>query len=202
MPHALPELPYARDALAPYLTPETLGFHHGKHHNAYVNNLNTLLSGHRLADLGVEDLLHRIEEVDAAARTKVFNNAAQHFNHSFYWKSLRPKSASGPGGAFKAAIDKAFGSVDALKDTFTKESVGHFASGWGWLVKEKDGSLKVVSTHDAGTPLTSGQKPLLTCDVWEHAYYIDYRNDRAKYVEAFWKAVNWPFAQKCYAAAK
>ena len=199
MAHTLPELPFAKDALAPHLTLETFNFHHGKHHNAYVNNLNTFLSGHPLADLPVEQLIARIGEVDASIKGKVFNNAAQHFNHSFYWKSLRPKSSNGPGGAFKAAIDKAFGSVDALKDTFTKESVGHFASGWGWLVKDADGSLKVVSTHDAGTPLTSGQKPLLTCDVWEHAYYIDYRNDRAAYLKNFWEIANWEFAEKNFA---
>jgi len=199
MAYSLPELPYAKDALAPHITPETFNFHHGKHHNAYVNNLNTFLSGHPLADLPVEQLIARIGEVDASIKGKVFNNAAQHFNHSFYWKSLRPKSSNGPGGAFKAAIDKTFGSVDALKETFTKESVGHFASGWGWLVKDKDGSLKVVSTHDAGTPLTSGQKPLLTCDVWEHAYYIDYRNDRAAYLKNFWEIANWEFAEKNFA---
>ena len=199
MAHTLPELPYAKDALAPHLTPETFNFHHGKHHNAYVNNLNTFLNGHKLLDLPVEQLIARIDEVDASIKGKVFNNAAQHFNHSFYWKSLRPKSSNGPGGAFKAAIDKAFGSVDALKEAFTKESVGHFASGWGWLVKDKDGSLKVVSTHDAGTPLTSGQKPLLTCDVWEHAYYIDYRNDRAAYLKNFWEIANWEFAEKNFA---
>jgi Fe-Mn family superoxide dismutase len=199
MAHKLPDLPYAKDALAPHITPETFNFHHGKHHNAYVTNLNNFLNGHKLADLAVEQLIARIDEVDASIKGKVFNNAAQHFNHSFYWKSLRPKSSNGPGGAFKAAIDKAFGSVDALKETFTKESVGHFASGWGWLVKDKDGSLKVVSTHDAGTPLTSGQKPLLTCDVWEHAYYIDYRNDRAAYLKNFWEIANWEFAEKNFA---
>jgi Fe-Mn family superoxide dismutase len=200
MPHALPELPYAKDALAPRISPEAFSFHHGKHHNAYVNNLNTLLNGHPLADLPVEQLLARVAEIDASVRTKVFNNAAQHFNHSFYWKSLRPASASTPGGAFLAAVNKTFGSLDALKDAFTKESVGHFGSGWGWLVKEKDGSLKVVGTHDAGTPLTSGQVPLLTCDVWEHAYYIDYRNDRAAYLKNFWEIANWEFAEKNFLA--
>ena len=199
MAHTLPELPYSKDALAPHITPEAFSFHHGKHHNAYVNNLNTLLSGHALADLGVEDLLKRIDEVDASAKGKVFNNAAQHYNHSFYWKSLRPPSKSGPAGAFLEAVNKAFGSVDGLKDAFTKESVGHFGSGWGWLVKDRDGSLQVVSTHDAGTPLTSGQKPLLTCDVWEHAYYIDYRNDRAAYLKNFWEIANWEFAEKNFA---
>ena len=198
MPYTLPELPYAKDALAPHITPEAFSFHHGKHHNAYVNNLNTFLSGHKLADVSVEECIKRIEEVDASARTKIFNNAAQHYNHSFYWKSLRPKSSNGPGGAFLEAINKTFGSLDALKDTFTKESVGHFGAGWGWLVKDK-GALKVVSTHDAGTPLTSGQTPLLTCDVWEHAYYIDYRNRRPDFIAAFWNIVNWDFVAKNYA---
>ena len=200
MAHKLPDLPYAKDALAPHITPETFSFHHGKHHNAYVNNLNALLSGHKLESLGVEELIKRVEEIDAAARGKVFNNAAQHYNHSFYWNSLRPVSKSGPGGAFLAAINKGFGSLDGLKDAFTKESVGHFGAGWGWLVKDATGNLKVVSTHDAGTPITSGQKPLLTCDVWEHAYYIDYRNDRATYLKNFWEIANWEFAEKNFTA--
>ena len=199
MPHALPELPYDRNALAPHVTPETLAFHHGKHHNAYVNNLNTLLSGHRLADLKVEDLILRVEEVDGSVRQKVFNNAAQHCNHSFYWKSLRAPSKSGPGGSFLDSLNRAFGSVDAFKDAFTKECMGHFGSGWGWLVRDR-GALKVVSTHDAGTPLTSGQTPLLTCDVWEHAYYIDYRNDRAAYLKNFWEIANWEFAERNFSA--
>jgi len=196
MAHLLPELPYARDALAPHITPETLGFHHGKHHNAYVNNLNGLLSGHALADLPVEQLIARIGEIDASVKGKVFNNAAQHYNHSFYWNSLRPKSSSGPGGAFLAALNLAFGSVDGFKDAFSKECAAHFGAGWGWLVKEKDGALKILSTHDAGTPLTTGQKPLLTCDVWEHAYYIDYRNDRGAYLKNFWELANWEFAER------
>ncbi len=199
MAHTLPELPWAKDALAPHITPETLSFHHGKHHNAYVTNLNTLLSGHPLAGLPLEALIARVGEIDPSIKGKVFNNAAQHFNHSFYWKSLRPKSASGPGGSFLAALKGAFGSLENFKDVFTKECAGHFGSGWGWLVKEKDGSLKVVSTHDAGTPLTAGQVPLLTCDVWEHAYYIDYRNDRGAYLKNFWELANWEFAERNFA---
>jgi superoxide dismutase, Fe-Mn family len=200
MAHKLPDLPYDKSALAPYLTPETFNFHHGKHHNAYVNNLNTLLSGHALADLEVPALLKRIEEVDASVRTKVFNNAAQHFNHSFYWNSLRPASKSGPGGSFLEAVNRAFGSLDGLKDAFTKEATLHFGSGWAWLVKDGSGALKVVSTHDAGTPLTAGQTPLLTCDVWEHAYYIDYRNDRAAYLKNFWEIAHWEFAERNWSA--
>jgi len=200
MSHTLPELPYSGDALSPHVSAETLAFHHGKHHAAYVANLNKLLAGSEFADVAVEELIRRIDEVDDAIRQKVFENAAQHFNHSFYWKSLRPVSSRGPGGALLAAVGKTFGSLDALKDAFTKESVGHFGAGWGWLVKDEDGSLKVVSTHDAGTPLTSGQTPLLTCDVWEHAYYVDYRNDRAAYLRNFWDVANWAFAEKNFGA--
>src|SRR6185295_7385971 len=162
MPHTLPELPYSSDALMPHVTPETLAFHHGKHHKAYVEKLNKLLDGHKLADLPAADLIRRIDEIDAKIRQKVFNNAAQHFNHSFYWKSLRPHSKSGPGGAFLTAIKDTFGSLDDLKDQFTKQCVEHFGSGWGWLVKDKDGALKVVATHDADDPLTKSQTPLLT----------------------------------------
>ena len=169
MPHTLPELPYASDALAPHVSSETLAFHHGAHHRAYVEKLNELLAGHALADLAVDALIRRVGEVDPSIRQSVFDNAAQHFNHSFYWKSLRPAAASGPRGAFLAAAVKSFGSLDALKSAFTKECVRHFGAGWGWLVKETDGPLKVLSTHDAGTPLTTGQTPLLVCDLWEHA---------------------------------
>jgi Fe-Mn family superoxide dismutase len=200
MPHTLPDLPYSTDALTPHVSPETLGFHHGKHHRSYVENLNKLLAGSALADVALPELIRRIGEVDAAIRQGVFNNAAQHFNHSFYWTSLRPASASGPGGAFLAAVVKSFGSLDAMKSAFTKECLGHFGSGWGWLVKEGDGSLKVLSTHDAGTPLTTGRTPLLVCDVWEHAYYVDYRNDRAAYVRNFWDVANWAFAERNFNA--
>ena len=190
MIHVLPELPYPKTALAPTLSGETLEYHWGKHHRGYVDKLNKLIAGTKYAELPLEEIVR-------TSSGDVFNNAAQHYNHSFYWKSLRPASKSGPGGAFLEAINKTFGSLDALKDTFTKESIGHFGAGWGWLVKDK-GALKVVSTHDAGTPLTSGQTPLLTCDVWEHAYYIDYRNDRAAYLKNFWEIANWEFAQKNY----
>jgi Fe-Mn family superoxide dismutase len=196
MPQKLPELPYSGDSLAPYIGAETLAFHHGKHHRSYVENLNALLAGSKFADLAVDELIRRIAEVDAPIRQEVFDNAAQHFNHSFYWKSLRPASKSGPGGAFLAKIVEHFGSLGALEAAFTKESVGHFGAGWGWLVKSKDGSLAVMSTHDAGTPSTSGKIPLLACDVWEHAYYIDYRNDRAAYLKSFWEIADWESAER------
>ncbi len=166
-----------------------------------MDKLNELLAGHALRDLDAADLIRRIADVDVSFRQKVLENAAQHWNHSFYWKSLRPASRQGPGGAFLAAIDASFGSLDALKAEFTKQCAGHFGAGWGWLVKEDDGTLKVVTTHDAGTPLTSGKAPLLTCDVWEHAYYIDYRNDRAAYLEHFWAVADWEFAERNFGAS-
>jgi len=200
MPHTLPDLPYSSDALAPHISHETLAFHHGKHHRAYVENLNKLVAGSALADVAVPELIRRIAEVDVSVRQHVLDNAAQHFNHSFYWTSLRPASASGPGGAFLAAIAESFGSLDALKSAFTRECAAHFGSGWAWLVKDGDGSLRVLSTHDAGTPLTTGRRPILVCDLWEHAYYVDYRNDRAAYVRSFWEIANWEFAERNFGA--
>ncbi len=200
MSHVLPALPYSNDALTPFVSAETLRIHHGKHHRGYVDRLNELLAGHKLADVGVEDLIRRIEEIDAAHRQDVFNAAAQHFNHSFYWKSLRPASPGGPGRALLAAVNKWFGSLESFKDAFTEESVRHFGSGWGWLVKDADGRLRVMSTHDAGTPSTTGAKPILACDVWEHAYYVDYRNDRAAYLRNFWAIADWDFADRNFQA--
>jgi Fe-Mn family superoxide dismutase len=196
--HRLPDLPYALDGLEPHISRETLGLHHGRHHRAYVDNLNSLLWGHGLAGLGVEDLIRRIGEVESSARRKVLDNAGQHFNHSFHWKCLRPESKSGPGGAFLEAIGRSFGSVDALRDAFTRKCLGHFGSGWGWLVKDDDGSLEVLSTHDGGTPLAMGRAPILNCDVWEHAYYVDYRSDRAAYLDHFWQVADWEFAEQCF----
>lgn len=161
-----------------------------------MRNLNALLSGHRLADVAVGDLIRRVAEVASPIRRKVLENAGQHFNHSLYWKSLRPASASGPGGGFLAAIDRSFGSLDALKAAFTAECIGHFGSGWGWLVRDDDGTLKVLSTHDAATPLWAGRVPLLVCDVWEHAYSLDRREDRAAYLESFWAVADWESAEE------
>ncbi len=190
MPYTLPPLPYAMDALAPFLTKETLEFHYGKHHQTYVDNLNKLAPGTEFDGKSLEDII-------AKAQGPVFNNAAQVWNHTFYWNGLKPKGgAVEPTGDLAKAINDAFGSFAAFKEQFTTKTVGQFGSGWGWLVKGKDGKLAVEATGNAGNPLTAGSKPLLTCDVWEHAYYIDYRNARAKYVAEFFNFVNWDFVAK------
>ncbi len=192
MPFVLPELPYGRDALAPVLSKETLDFHYGKHHNAYVVNLNKLTEGTPYAEWSLEDLIRRNGELPAEKRKSIFNNAAQIWNHTFYWEGFAPAGQGGTAsGPLRAAIDQAFGSDQGLADKLNAESVGHFASGWGWLVQQADGSLAVISTHDADTPIAHGQKPLLTFDVWEHAYYIDYRNVRADYTKRLWEIVSW-----------
>jgi superoxide dismutase, Fe-Mn family len=188
MAFELPALPYPMDALKPHLSAETLEYHHGKHHAAYVNNLNNLTKGTPNESKSVEDI------IKTAPSGGLFNNAAQHFNHSFYWKSLAAKAGGPPKGAVADAIKSGFGSFDEFKKKFTEAATTHFGSGWAWLVRKPDGSLAIEATHDAGTPLTSGNKPILTCDVWEHAYYIDYRNARPRYIEAFWNLVNWDFA--------
>ena len=188
MAFELPALPYAMDALKPHLSAETLEYHHGKHHATYVNNLNNLIKGTPNEGKSLEDI------IKTAPGGGLFNNAAQHFNHSFYWKSLAAKAGGQPKGAVADAIKSGFGNFDEFKKKFTEAATTHFGSGWAWLVRKPDGSLAIEATHDAGTPLTSGNKPLLTCDVWEHAYYIDYRNARPRYLEAFWNLVNWEFA--------
>ena len=187
MSHELPQLPFAMDALAPHISKETLEYHYGKHHQAYVNKLNAALPGSGFENDSLEDIICK-------ASGGIFNNAAQIFNHSFYWKCLSPDGGGEPTGAIADAINGAFGSFDKFKEAFTNAAATHFGSGWAWLVKDKDGNLDVVSTHDAGCPLTDGATPLLTCDVWEHAYYIDYRNARPKYIDAFWNLVNWDHA--------
>ncbi|HJZ69375.1 MAG TPA: Fe-Mn family superoxide dismutase [Blastocatellia bacterium] len=188
MAFELPQLPYSMDALKPHLSAETLEYHHGKHHAAYVNNLNNLIKGSPNESKSLEDI------VKSAPSGGLFNNAAQHFNHSFYWKSLAPKAGGAPKGAIADAIKSGFGSFDEFKKKFTEAATTHFGSGWAWLVRKPDGSLAIEATHDAGTPLTGASKPILTCDVWEHAYYIDYRNARPRYIEAFWNLANWEFA--------
>lgn len=185
--HTLPPLPYAKDALAPYISAETLEYHYGKHHQAYVDNLNKLVAGTDLDQLPLEQIVQR-------AQGPIFNNAAQVWNHTFYWNCLRPKGGGEPTGKLAEAINQAFGSFANFKQQFTQAAVGLFGSGWAWLVKKRDGSLAIVQTGNAGNPMTTGETPVLTCDVWEHAYYIDYRNARAKYVENFWNLVNWDFA--------
>jgi Fe-Mn family superoxide dismutase len=190
MAHTLPDLPFAADALEPTISAETLGFHHGKHHNAYVTNLNKLIDGTPDAEKSLEDLVK-------SSSGGVFNNAAQHFNHSFYWNCLSPDGGGEPTGAVADAINGAFGSFADFKDAFSKAAVTQFGSGWAWLVKKADGSLAITQTANAGCPLTDGDTPLLTCDVWEHAYYVDFRNARPKYVEEFWKLVNWNHVAAC-----
>lgn len=185
----LPALPYSMDALAPHISTETLEFHYGKHHSGYVTKLNGLIQGTPFAEKSLVDIIKTSEG-------GIFNNAAQIYNHTFYWESLSPKGGGAPKGAVADAINKNFGSFDQFKQKFTDAAATLFGSGWAWLVKNKDGSLSIEQTPNAGCPLTKGQTPLLTCDVWEHAYYIDYRNARPQYIEAFWKLVNWDQANK------
>lgn len=186
MEHKLPELPYAQDALAPEISAETLEYHYGKHHKAYVDNLNKLILDTEFEKLPLEDIIRK-------ASGGIFNNAAQVWNHAFYWNCLLPKGSSTPVGDLADAINKTFGSVEQFKEKFTSAAVTLFGSGWAWLVKNPDGSLAIEASSNAGNPLKDGKKALLTCDVWEHAYYIDYRNARAKYLDAFWNLVNWEF---------
>jgi Fe-Mn family superoxide dismutase len=183
----LPALPWARDALAPHISAETIDYHYGKHHQTYVTNLNNMIKGTEFENL---DLVAIIKK----AQGGMFNNAAQIWNHTFYWNSLSPKGGGEPSGKLADAMKKAFGGFAQFKEEFSKTAIGTFGSGWGWLVQRADGTLGLVSTSNAATPITGSDRPLLTCDVWEHAYYIDYRNARPKYVEAFWNLVNWEFA--------
>jgi len=186
MSHVLPELEFSADALNPHISAETLEYHHGKHHNAYVTNLNKLIAGTEFESASLEDIVKK-------ASGGVFNNAAQHFNHSFYWKCIKPGASGDPTGDLGSAIQSAFGSVEAFREEFTNKAKTLFGSGWCWLVKNADGGLEIVQTQNAGCPITDDKTPLLTCDVWEHAYYVDYRNARPKYVAAWWNLVNWDF---------
>jgi len=192
MEHKLPDLPYALDALQPHISKETLELHHGKHHQTYVTNLNNLIKGTEFESMSLEDIIKK-------SSGGVFNNAAQVWNHTFYWHSLKPNGGGEATGAVADAIKKKFGSFDDFKKQFTQTCVTTFGSGWGWLVKNADGSIELMSTSNAQTPMTSGKTALLTCDVWEHAYYVDYRNRRPDYLAAFWKLVNWDFAAKNFA---
>lgn len=182
----LPPLPYARDALAPHISAETIDYHYGKHHQAYVTNLNNQIKGTEFESMPLEEIIRK-------SSGGMFNNAAQVWNHTFYWNCLSPNGGGEPSGRLADLINQAFGDFQKFKDEFTKTCVGTFGSGWGWLVQRPDGSLALVSTSNAGTPLTGADRALLTCDVWEHAYYVDYRNARPKYVEAFWNLVHWDF---------
>jgi Fe-Mn family superoxide dismutase len=186
MAHELPKLPYAMDALEPTISKETLEYHYGKHHKAYVDNLNKLIPGTEFENMSLEETILK-------SSGGIFNNAAQVWNHTFYWNCLTPKSSREPSGKLADAITKKFGSFDEFKKQFSQTAVTTFGSGWGWLVKNPDNSVELISTSNAGTPMTQGKEALLTCDVWEHAYYIDYRNARPTYVEKFWDLVNWDF---------
>ena len=185
----LPPLPYELNALEPHISRETLEYHYGKHHQAYVTNLNNLLPGSGLETLSLEEIIQK-------STGAIFNNAAQVWNHTFYWHCLSPQGGNEPTGALAQALEKAFGSFVAFQEQFTKTAIGTFGSGWAWLVRDAQGKLEIISTSNAGIPMTDHKKALLTCDVWEHAYYIDYRNARPKYLETFWKLVNWDFVSK------
>jgi Fe-Mn family superoxide dismutase len=194
MAFTLPELPYSPDALMPHMSPETLSFHHGKHHKAYVDNLNKLVPGTEFEGKSLEDIMKK-------ATGPIFNNAAQVWNHTFFWNCMAPKAGGEPTGDLAAAIQKDFGSFATFKEKFSDAATKQFGSGWGWLVKGKDGKLSILSTSNAQNPMTEGHTPVLTIDVWEHAYYIDYRNRRPDFITAFWNLVNWNFAAENFKKA-
>lgn len=185
----LPALPYELDALSPFISKETLEYHYGKHHKAYVDNLNKLIKDSPFENYSLEDIIQK-------ADGPIFNNAAQTWNHTFYWHCLTPKSSQSPKGKLADAINSKFGSFEEFKKQFTEAGTKLFGSGWTWLAKDGQGNLEIMNESNAGLPLKSGKKALLTCDVWEHAYYIDYRNARPKYLENYWKIVNWEFVEK------
>lgn len=186
MTFSLPALPYALDELAPHISKETLEYHYGKHHQAYVTNLNKLVADSDFATMTLEEVIKK-------SSGGIFNNAAQVWNHTFYWHCLSPNGGGEPSGKLADAINQAFGSFATFKEQFTQAAITTFGSGWAWLVQDDKGHLSITSTSNAGTPMTNGLKALLTCDVWEHAYYIDYRNARPNYLTAFWDLVNWDF---------
>ncbi len=193
MEHTLPALPYAMDALAPHISKETFEFHYGKHHQAYVTNLNNLIKGTEFENASLEDIVRK-------SSGGIFNNSAQVWNHTFFWNSMKPNGGGAPTGALAAAIDAKWGSFAEFAKAFQASAVGNFGSGWTWLVKKADGSVDIVNMGAAGTPLTTGDTALLCIDVWEHAYYVDYRNQRPKFVETFLaQLANWTFAEKNFA---
>jgi Fe-Mn family superoxide dismutase len=193
MAFELPPLPYARNALEPHISAETLDFHYGKHHQSYVTNLNNLLPGTEYEALSLEEIIRK------APAGGLFNNAAQVWNHTFYWNCMAPDAGGEASGALADAIGAAFGDFSAFQDKFSSSAAGNFGSGWTWLVKNANGELEIVNTSNAGNPMTEGKTPLLTCDVWEHAYYIDYRNARPNYVKSWWNLVNWEAVGKAFA---
>jgi len=184
--HELPKLPYERNALEPHISSETLDFHYGKHHATYVTNLNKLIAGGEFESASLEDIIKK-------ASGGIFNNAAQVWNHTFYWSCMSPVGGGEPPAPLSAQINYTFGNFATFREKFTEAALTHFGSGWAWLVGEPSGRLAIITTSNAGNPLQDNHKPLLTCDVWEHAYYIDYRNARAEYIEHFWDVVNWDF---------
>lgn len=187
----LPELPFAKNALEPHISERTLEFHYGKHHQTYVNTLNTLIEGTEFEN-------KTLEEIIKSSDGGIFNNAAQVWNHTFYWNCLAPNHKPAPEGSLKKAIEEAFGSFENFKEEFTKKSIGLFGSGWCWLVKDSAGKLSIVQQSNAGNPMTKGLTPIMVCDVWEHAYYLDKQNARPKYMESYWELVNWDFIEKQY----
>jgi superoxide dismutase, Fe-Mn family len=193
MEHKLPELPYARNGLEPHISAETLDFHYGKHHQAYVTNLNNLIKGTEFESLSLEDIVRK------APNGGIFNNAAQVWNHTFYFTGMSPQGGGEPTGALAAAINAAFGSFAAFREKFAASAVGNFGSGWTWLVRNAQGGVEIVNTSNADTPLRTANRPVLTVDVWEHAYYVDKRNARPAYVEAWWHVVDWNAAAQRFA---
>lgn len=191
MQHELPTLPYDKNALAPVISQETIEYHYGKHHQTYITNLNNLIQNTEFDNMSLEEIVLK-------SSGGIFNNAAQVWNHSFYWQCLGPNCGGEPAGVLGDAINKNFGSFDEFKTKFIQSAVSNFGSGWTWLVKNTEGNLEIVNTSNASIPLTQIKKPLLTIDVWEHAYYIDYRNARAKYLEEIWKIINWDFVANNY----
>ncbi|MEC9282817.1 MAG: Fe-Mn family superoxide dismutase [Bdellovibrionota bacterium] len=182
----LPELPWSKDALAPHISAETIDFHYGKHHNAYVTKLNAAIEGTEFAEMSLEDIIMK-------SSGGMFNNAAQVWNHTFYWNCLSPNGGGAASGAVAEKINAKWGSFEKFAEEFTNSAATNFGSGWTWLVANKDGDLEIYNSSNAGTPMTEGLKALMTIDVWEHAYYVDYRNARPKYIESFWKLINWDF---------
>ena len=193
MAYELPALPYGKNALEPVISQETIEFHYGKHHQTYVTNLNNLVPGTELEGQSLEDIIMK-------SSGGVFNNAAQVWNHTFYWNCLSPNGGGEPSGALADAISAKFGSLDEFKKQFAQSAATNFGSGWTWLVKNADGSIEIFNTSNAGTPMTEGKTALLTVDVWEHAYYVNYRNARPKYLEAIWKIINWDFVAANFAS--
>ena len=203
MAYTLPDLPYEYDALEPFIDAETMHLHHDKHHNTYVTNLNAAIEKYpELADKTVEELISDMDSIPADIQTAVRNNGGGHANHSFFWEILAPNAGGEPTGKIKDAIDKAFGSYDNFKEKFTKAATTRFGSGWAWLVTDKDGNVSVESTPNQDSPLMDGRTPVLGLDVWEHAYYLKYKNVRPDYINAFWSVVNWDKVNDFYAKAK